>query len=576
MQKKKSKSKKKGGGTGGPRLPKPEKQETPEMLAAVALERSLQQQLDLMDGTRRGSLGKVQELIHAGADLEGHDSRGETAFHVACYKGHLECVQALKAGGCSIDVLDASGCTGLMVASNSGRLEVLTYLLEQGSDIDTVSLHGHSAFMLAYLNGHADCVRLLVRKGCDTASKTKNLTGLMEASMGGRVQVVWAMLDGGVPKDAMDKDGRTAFHWACAKNHPDCAEALSQAGCDTTIENKQGHTGIHMAQRLGHAEVVNRMRELVACKLADANELAGKTIMGDDIDWSQRGYTAFHLACAAGHVEHVEAMFRAGIDTTSVTTTNDNFAGETGYDVAKRLGYNTVVKRLEELQAEVAKQAKKDRDNRRKKEQKKRKKLLEQQQKQLAEGKDPTVETATETAAAVAAAVEGAGSGTHIDIDDPIPEAELEPEPEPRSTGPSIEEITSEDEVEGLRPLTPRTLDIEEAPQPGGKSAGKAEEKQFLAGLTKTQVEQIISPLNGAAFLGPNLASAASHTVVHGAKDPAQHVAGATGSKSGSKSGSRSPRAGELKPHRIGTVASPRAGDRAGNEYSIKHDELCI
>ena len=550
MQKKKSG---KSGGRkrqGATRLqPKPEAEETPESVEAKALELELQQHADLMDAARRGSLGKLRELISVGANLEAQDKRGETAFHVCCYKGHLECVKALAAAGCSLDVLDTSGCTGLMSAANSGRLDILVYLLEQGGDMERISLHGHTAFMLAYLNGHADCVRLLVQKGCNTSSKTKALTGLMEAAMGGRTAVVWAMLEGGVERDAVDKDGRTAFHWACAKNHPDCAEALFRSGSDTTIESNQGHTGIHIAQRLGHTEVVNRMRELVAHKLADATELAGKTITGDDIDWSQRGYTAFHLACAGGQVEHVEAMFRAGIDTTCVTTTKDNFAGETGYDVAKRLGHTAVVQRLEELQAEAAKQAKKERDNRRKKEQKKRKKLQEQQRKLLETGASvPALEGGASPGAGASvvagptADVTGAGDSPQ-DLDDPVAEVEIdqepepEPEPEPKSgqehgaaaaaaaAAAALEvetEILMAKELYNLleprrkqrdpvpddaaleveldieeAPLTPR-LDIEEAPihpscaMRNGNGGGG---EKLLGGLTLKQVDSIVAPL---------------------------------------------------------------------------------
>eukprot|EP01043_Picozoa_sp_COSAG02_P076579 COSAG02_NODE_16336_length_1091_cov_36.183193_2_plen_196_part_01 len=194
MQKKKSGGRKRQGPTR--HQPRPEPEETPESIASKALALELQQHMDLMDAARRGSLGKIQELIDAGATLEAQDKRGETAFHVCCYKGHLVCVKALLNGGCSMEVLDISGCTGLMSAANSGRLDILVHLLDEGSDMEKASLHGHTAFMLAYLNGHADCVRLLVRRGCVTASKTKGLTGLMEAAMGGRTAVVCAMLDG--------------------------------------------------------------------------------------------------------------------------------------------------------------------------------------------------------------------------------------------------------------------------------------------------------------------------------------------------------------------------------------------
>lgn len=460
---------------------KPEPEETPEGVAVKALELELQQQVDLMDAARRGSLGKMQQLIDASVNLEAQDKRGETAFHVCCYKGHLACVKALLDGGCSMDVLDISGCTGLMSAANSGRLDILTYLLDEGSDMEKVSLHGHTAFMLAYLNGHADCVRLLVRKGCKTTSKTKGLTGLMEAAMGGRTAVVCAMLEGGVEKNVVDKDGRTAFHWACAKNHVACAEALFQAGCDTTIESKQGHTGVHVAQRLGHVEVVKRMRELVAHKLANATGFAGNTITGDGTDWSQRGYTAYHLACAGGQVEHVEAMVRAGVDTTCVTTTNDQFAGETGYDVAKRLGHTAVLQRLDELQAEAAKKAKKERENRRKKEQKKRKQLLI-------------------NAATGESGVADAAAGVLLDLADPVAEdsqprpqprakSEQEPEPEPEQHRQRQPEPTDE------APPTTACLRVEEAPEPDCLISDMNRRQESVGGLTAEQADSIVAPL---------------------------------------------------------------------------------
>ena len=491
--------------------PKPEPEKTPESIAAKALELELQQHADLMDAARRGSVGKMQELVDAGANLEAQDKRGETAFHVCCYKGHLACVKVLLNGGCSMDVLDATGCTGLMSAANSGRLEILAHLLDEGSDMEKASLHGHTAFMLAYLNGHASCVRLLVERGCTTTSRTKGLTGLMEAAMGGRTAVVCAMLDGGVEKNAVDEDGRTAFHWACAKNHVECAEALFHAGCDTTIESKQGHTGVHIAQRLGHVEIVNRMRELVAHKLANATEYAGNTLTGDGISRSQRGYTAFHLACAGGQVQHVEAMFRAGVDTACVTKTNDKFAGETGYDVAKRLGHTAVLCRLDELQAEAAKKAKKERDNRRKKEQKRRKR---EQQRKLVESRatnalhisaESALGEATPTVNALLDFAEPVAEAKSLSQSQPWTRLELQPEPETQVKADKHREQEHDrrrvPDDEGSS--TSASLDVEEAPEPHGSLAGRARRQELIGGLSPEQVESIVAPLlgSGARFL---------------------------------------------------------------------------
>ena len=437
-KKKKGKGRGGGGGGGGAQRHQPDlaTEETPEPELSEQekeLQRTLQMEVDLFDAAKRGCSASLERLIAEGVKLETMDQRGETAFHICCYKGHIDCVQTLLRGGCDINVLDAAGATGLMSSSNSGRMDVVKLLLDEGADMEIMSVHGHTAFILAYLNGHADAVRMLVRKGCDTTSKTKGMSGLMEAALGGRTTVVWAMLEAGMDMEETDKDGRTAFHWACAKGHTECAEALVTYGCDTAAKDRKGHTGMHLAMALGQGKTVDRLRELVALKLVEEKANEGKTITGENIDWSAKGYTAFHLACAGGEVEHVAAMIRAGVDTTCVTTTKDDFAGETGYDVAKRLKHTAVVKLLDDHQAEEAKRAKKEREARRKKEQKRRKKERERAAAAAAAGTD----------------VSEAGAAAEPDPDDPVPEEDAQPQsPERPLTPASAPSPESEPEPE--------------------------------------------------------------------------------------------------------------------------------
>ena len=67
---------------------------------------------------------------------------------------------------------------------------------------------------------------------------------------------------------AVDKDGATAFHYTCVNNHPDCAEALVRAGCNTKLRSESGKTGRDVAQEQGHAAVLERLKEL---KKTEAN-----------------------------------------------------------------------------------------------------------------------------------------------------------------------------------------------------------------------------------------------------------------------------------------------------------------
>eukprot|EP01045_Picozoa_sp_COSAG04_P022908 COSAG04_NODE_2654_length_3783_cov_4.953312_2_plen_620_part_00 len=49
--------------------------------------------------------------------------------------------------------------------------------------------------------------------------------------------VMQLLLEAKADRDAADDAGFTAFDYACANNHPDCAKALVRAGCDTTVRD---------------------------------------------------------------------------------------------------------------------------------------------------------------------------------------------------------------------------------------------------------------------------------------------------------------------------------------------------
>jgi SWI/SNF-related matrix-associated actin-dependent regulator 1 of chromatin subfamily A len=54
--------------------------------------------------------------------------------------------------------------------------------------------------------------------------------------------------------------GATAFHHACFKNQPECAAALVELGCDTSIKMISGKTGKQLAEAKGNAAVLDVLR----------------------------------------------------------------------------------------------------------------------------------------------------------------------------------------------------------------------------------------------------------------------------------------------------------------------------
>jgi ankyrin repeat protein len=121
----------------------------------------------------------------------------------------------------------------------------------------------NTALLASAANGHLEVVRLLLQGGADPSLAGSGCTPLMTAAGNGRPEVLRLLLARGAAVDAVHPDSNaTAFHYACDRNQPECAEALARAGCDVGIKSKGGSTGGQLAGRKGHAAVVERLRAL--------------------------------------------------------------------------------------------------------------------------------------------------------------------------------------------------------------------------------------------------------------------------------------------------------------------------
>ena len=164
-----------------------------------------------------GNLAELQQALDSGADPNA-------------------LVPAKTVGGKEIET------TVLVDAACSGQLEAAALLLDRGAGPDKPSSLGNTPLMAAASKGHVSMVGLLLDRGADLHATTPN--------------------------------GSTAFHFACFNNQPSCMEVLVRAGCVMTAKTKVGRTGKQMAEEKGHADVLGRLRDLVAERLGEASREA--------------------------------------------------------------------------------------------------------------------------------------------------------------------------------------------------------------------------------------------------------------------------------------------------------------
>ena len=132
---------------------------------------------------------------------------------------------------------------------------------------------------------------------------------LVEASKEGRLEEVETRLKKPQDPNAVNKEGRTALHFAAENNYLECARLLLEAGASCDLATNSGRTALHCAVANGHVEVVCLLLEAGAnCNLAGGQE----------------GVTPLHSAAVHGHTEVVRMLLEAG--ASCELTTNSGVA----------------------------------------------------------------------------------------------------------------------------------------------------------------------------------------------------------------------------------------------------------
>ena len=238
-------------------------------------------------------------------NVEGRNAMGDTAFLLACYKGHVDCMQLLAEAGCNTAAKDNDGQTALMLTACSGVAAAVHAALAAGwCELEGTDSDGDTAFLAACNQGHAECMQLLAEAGCNTAAKANDgSTALMHTAGSGVAAAARAALAvGWCELEATDSIGFTAFLVACNQGHVDCMQLLAEAGCNTAAKANNGATALMQTAFSGIAAAVRTALAAGWCGLGATNS---------------DGDTAFLLACYKGHVECMQLLAEAGCNTAA-------------------------------------------------------------------------------------------------------------------------------------------------------------------------------------------------------------------------------------------------------------------
>ena len=123
--------------------------------------------LALYGAADEGRLGRVRDLLAAGADVNVRIPGEGTPLIAAARNGDVDVTEALLDAGADPNLAVRGDGNPLIVAAMRGRLQVAALLLSRGADPNAFVPEDETPLINASARGHLDLARLLVARGAD-------------------------------------------------------------------------------------------------------------------------------------------------------------------------------------------------------------------------------------------------------------------------------------------------------------------------------------------------------------------------------------------------------------------------
>ena len=272
------------------------------------------------------------DLLERGADPFAPSPAGDPPLALAVRLGWSRLVDRLLAIGVSLDGRDSHGMSALHLAAALGREAMLKQLVAQGAAPDLLAPDGQTPLGVALSSGRRDLADWLDWRGWPLPKRPLRPQDVPAAAIVGDADAVRRLLDLGLPVDAADSQGCSALLRAAGGGHRAVVDLLLVRGADPQLAANSGATPLSAAVSMRHAEVVDRLIAagvsleqrlpgdltvlMVACALGLPDMAARLLSAGADVRATDaQGRTALHCAAMFGFTARERARLVALLDT---------------------------------------------------------------------------------------------------------------------------------------------------------------------------------------------------------------------------------------------------------------------
>ena len=296
---------------------------------------------------RANDATRVEELIHAGADVNARTTDEGTPLHIATPRNADDKVVALLIrAGADVNARNSYQLTPLHIAAEFNADKVAALLIRAGADVNARG-YGHRGYNL---------------------SQTPLWTPLHNATARNADKVAALLIRAGADVNARGEDQLTPFHWAALRSSDKVVALLIRAEADVNVRDSYGKTPLDLAWDTV-ARLIRNPQEAIAlankidppagassnlpivreAAFGNADSVRNLAKSGADVNAvDENGDTAVVVASANGHKEAVAALIEFGANINQ-----SDGKGETAIAAAIRAQNSEMVKTLYEKGADL-------------------------------------------------------------------------------------------------------------------------------------------------------------------------------------------------------------------------------
>nr|AFI99112.1 ankyrin repeat protein Diego [Clytia hemisphaerica] len=202
----------------------------------------------------------VATMIRTGRVTDEPDKDQRTALMWAALKGHMNVLKVLLGGkNVNINAVGINKQTALHMSCQTGNLECVQLLIQHKADVNMMDQQQHTPLFYACASGHGQIVTKLLQQDdqrnlhqCDLEGRTP----LHYSAMVDRREIVNNLLQHGLDPNAQDNSGCPPLHIAAYGGNVHCMNVLLENNAQVNMQDNSGSTALHLACRSGNLDAV--------------------------------------------------------------------------------------------------------------------------------------------------------------------------------------------------------------------------------------------------------------------------------------------------------------------------------